>query len=142
VLDREARELLTGPNYAHVATLMDDGSPHSVPVWIDVDGQDRPVFYKEDDSIGFQNLKRDPRVALSIVDVADPYRSVLIRGRVVEMQGEPAAREWLNDRAFRYTGQAYPDPLPDAGTLVVVDPDRVSYQHAEGFRHAPPSGTP
>jgi PPOX class probable F420-dependent enzyme len=138
VLDPESRKLFAGPNYAHVATVMEDGSPHSVPVWIDIDGQDRLVFYKEDSSIGLRNLKRDPRVAVSVTDVENPYQSVIVRGHVVEMRGEPAACEWLNQRAFQYTGRAYPDPVPGAGTLVVVEPDRVAYQYAEGFHHAPP----
>jgi PPOX class probable F420-dependent enzyme len=138
VLDPESRQLFAGPNYAHVATLMEDGSPHSVPVWIGVDDQGRPVFYKEDSSVGLRNLKRDPRVAISITDVRNPYRSVLVRGHVVEMRDEPAAAEWLNQRALEYTGQAYPDPVPEAGTLVVVEPERTTYQYAEGFRHAPP----
>lgn len=138
MLDPESRELFSGPNYAHVATLMEGGSPHSVPVWIDVDDDDRLIFYKENSSIGLRNLKRDPRVAISIADVRDPYRSALVRGHVVDMRGEPLAREWLNQRSIQYTGQLYPDPVPDAGTLVVVAPDRVAYQYAEGFRHAPP----
>jgi PPOX class probable F420-dependent enzyme len=138
VLDPEVRELFSGPNYAHVATVMGDGSPHSVPVWIDLDDHGRPVFYKGTSSIGLRNLKRDPRVAISITAVEDPYRSVLVRGHVVEMRGEPDAREWLNQRAFDYTGKAYPDPVPDDGTLVFIAPDRVTYHHAEGFRHAPP----
>jgi pyridoxamine 5'-phosphate oxidase-like protein len=41
VLELDSRELFSGPNYAHVATSMDDGSPQSVPVWIDVDDRDR-----------------------------------------------------------------------------------------------------
>lgn len=138
MLDPEARKLFSGPNYAHIATLMDDGSPHSVPVWIDVDDQDRLVFYKEDGSIGLRNLKRDPRVAISITDIHDPYRAALVRGRVVGTLGEPQAGEWLNLRALRYTGRAYPDPIPEAGALVVVEPERVTYQYAEGFHHAPP----
>lgn len=138
MLDPQSRELLSGPNYAHVATVMDDGSPHSVPVWIGIDDQGRPVFYKENSSIGLRNLKQDPRVAISITDFEDPYRSVLVRGRVVRMRGEPHAREWLNERAYEYTGRAYPEPIPEAGTLVVIEPDRVTYQYAEGFRHAPP----
>jgi PPOX class probable F420-dependent enzyme len=138
VLKPESRVLFAGPNYAHVATLMEDGSPHSVPVWIDVDDQDRLVFYKEDSSAGLRNLKRDPRVAVSITDVEDPYRAVIVRGRVVELRGEPEAQEWLNQRAHKYTGLDYPEPVPDHGTLVVVEPDRVVYQYAEGFRHAPP----
>lgn len=137
MLDRETRKLFCGPNYAHIATVMGDGSPHSVPVWISIDDQDRPIFYKEDGSIGLRNLKRDLRVAISITDFEDPYRSVLVRGRVVEMRGEPHAREWLNERAFEYIGQAYPEPMPEAGTLVVVEPDRAAYHYAEGFHHAP-----
>lgn len=140
MLDPESRKLFSDPNYAHVATLMDDGSPHSVPVWISVDQEDRPVFYKENGSLGLRNLKRDPRVAISITDFDDPYRSVLVRGRVVEMRGEPEAAAWLNQRAFEYIGQAYPEPVPGTGTLVVVEPERVAYQYAEGFVHAPPRG--
>ncbi len=138
MLDLDSRELFSGPNYAHVATSMDDGSPHSVPVWIDVDDQDRLVFYKEDSSVGLRNLKRDPRVAISITDVEDPYRAVRVRGRVVEMRGEPEAREWLEQRAFDYIGRAYPEPVPAAGTLVFVEPNSVVYQRAEDFHHAPP----
>ena len=139
VLGLDSRELLSGRNYAHVATVMDDGSPHSVPVWIDIDDRDRLVFYKEDSSVGLRNLKRDPRVAISLTDVEDPYRAVRVRGRVVEMRGEPEAREWLEQRALDYIGHAYPEPVPDAGTLLFVEPDSVVYQHAEDFHHAPPS---
>jgi PPOX class probable F420-dependent enzyme len=137
-VDPESRKLFAGPSYAHVATLMDDGSPHSVPVWIDVDDRDRLVFYKEDSSVGLRNLTRDPRVAISITDVDDPYRAVRVRGRVVETRGEPEAREWLEQRAFDYIGHGYPDPVPGAGTLVFVAPDSVVYQRAEDFHHAPP----
>lgn len=140
MLDPESRKLLSDPNYAHVATVMDDGSPHSVPVWIGIDEQERPVFYKEDSSVGLRNLKRDARVAISVTDFEDPYRSVLVRGRVVEMRGEPEAAEWLNQRAFEYTGRPYPEPVPDAGMLVIVEPERVAYHYAEGFVHAPPRG--
>lgn len=138
MLDLDSRALFSGPNYAHVATLMDDGSPHSVPVWIDVDDRDRLVLYKEDSSVGLRNLMRDRRVAISIADLKDPYRAVRVRGRVVEMRGEPEAREWLEQRAFDYTGRAYPEPVPGAGTLVFVEPDSVVYQHADDFHHAPP----
>jgi PPOX class probable F420-dependent enzyme len=138
VLGPDSRELFSGPNYAHVATLMGDGSPHSVPVWIDLDDQGRLVFYKEDRSVGLRNIRRDPRVAISITDVEDPYRAVRVRGRVVEIRGEPEAREWLKQRAFDYIGHAYPEPVPGRGTLIFVEPDSAVYQFAEDFHHAPP----
>ena len=136
MLDSDCRDLFSGPNYAHVATVMPDGSPHSVPVWIDVEDDDRLVFYKEDSSVGLRNLRRDPRLAISIADVDNPYRSAFIRGRVSEMRGEPAAGEWLRDCAVPYTGEPYPDPLPGPGTLVVVEVEHAGYHYTD-MRHAP-----
>ena len=43
-LTTEVRRLLERPNYAHLATLLPDGAPHSVPVWIDVEGPDKVVI--------------------------------------------------------------------------------------------------
>jgi PPOX class probable F420-dependent enzyme len=140
-LDPDSRDLFAGPNYAHVATLMPDGSPHSVPVWIDVEDDDRLVFYKEDDSVAIRNIKRDPRVAISILDYEDPYRSACIRGVVVEFRQEPVAREWLRERAVPYTGELYPEPLPGPGTLVVVLPERVKYHYVGQMRHVSPSAS-
>ncbi|HWC07571.1 MAG TPA: pyridoxamine 5'-phosphate oxidase family protein, partial [Solirubrobacterales bacterium] len=66
------RALFEGPNLAHVATLMADGSPHVAPVWIGVEGSDL-AFVKEEESVAMANLRRDPRVAISVSSVEDPY---------------------------------------------------------------------
>lgn len=137
MLTSEVHDLFLGPNYAHVATAMPDGSPHTVPVWIDVDDHDRLVFYKENSSVGLKNLQRDPRLAISIVDVENPYRSALVRGRVLELRGEPSAGSWLRTHAVSYTSKPYPDPLPGPGTLVVVEAQHVRYQHSDNMRHNP-----
>ena len=137
MLTSEVRDLFRGPNYAHVATAMPDGSPHTVPVWIDVDDHDRLVFYKENSSVGLKNLQRDPRLAISIVDVENPYRSALARGRVLEFRGEPSAGSWLRAQAVSYTSKPYPDPLPGPGTLVVVEAQHVRYQYSDNMRHKP-----
>ena len=142
MLTPEVRDLFLGPNYAHVATLMLDGSPHTVPVWIDLDDHDRIVFYKEDGSVGLRNLKRDPRLAISITAVQNPYRSALVRGHVLELRGEPGACEWLTAQAVSYTGRPYPEPLPGPGTLVVVQADHVSHHNSAGMRHDPPARRP
>lgn len=139
MLPSEIRDLFLGPNYAHVATLMPDGSPHTVPVWIDLDDHDRVVFYKENSAVGLKNLKRDPRFAISITAVQNPYRSALVRGRVLELRGEPAACRWLINRAVSYTGRPYPEPLPGPGTLVVVEADHVGYHNSANMRHDPPA---
>ena len=68
----EAQHLLKGKHCAHVATLMPDGSPQVSPVWVDVeDGQ--VLFNTAEGRLKPQNLRRDPRVAISIVDDDNPY---------------------------------------------------------------------
>ena len=71
-LSDEIRQLLDRPNFAHLATLMPDGSPQSVPVWIGREG-DRIIVCTGENSLKGKNTRRDPRVALSIVDFDNPY---------------------------------------------------------------------
>ncbi|MEP6871310.1 MAG: PPOX class F420-dependent oxidoreductase [Anaerolineaceae bacterium] len=75
------RDLLEKPNFAHVATLMKDGSPQVTPVWIDINGE-KILFNTAEGRQKDRNLKRDARVALSVHDNANPYRYIQIRGRV------------------------------------------------------------
>jgi PPOX class probable F420-dependent enzyme len=82
-LNADVKRLLDRPNYAHVATLLPDGAPHTVPVWIAREGDD-VVILTGPGSRKARNTERDPRVAISLIDVDQPYASVLIRGRVTE----------------------------------------------------------
>ena len=82
-LSKEIKQLLDGPNFAHLATLMPDGSPQSVPVWVGREG-DRIIICTAETSLKARNTRGDPRVALSIVDFENPYSEAQIRGRVVE----------------------------------------------------------
>jgi PPOX class probable F420-dependent enzyme len=70
-LSEDVKKLIDGANFAHLATLMPDGSPHSVPVWIAREG-DRIIVGTSESSLKAKNTRRDPRVALSIVDFDDP----------------------------------------------------------------------
>jgi len=79
-LSPEARALIDRPNFAHLATLMPDGSPQSLPVWVGREG-DRLLVCTGDGSLKGRNTSRDPRVALSIVDFHDPYEEVQLRSR-------------------------------------------------------------
>jgi PPOX class probable F420-dependent enzyme len=136
-LDAGTRALLAGPNYAHVSTLMRDGSPHSVPVWIDVEGE-HPVLVKELDSVGMRNLRRDPRLALSITCATDPFCMTLIRGRAAEVREDhAAAQERVRRLALLYIGRPYPGEMPADLVTVVVAPERVSYRRLPGFSPRP-----
>src|SRR4029077_14802781 len=89
----DVRPLLEGRNYAHVATLLPDGSPHSVAVWILVLDDDRVAFFTQPSSRKARNLERDPRVAISVTDRENPYRMAWLRGTVGEtLTGEEALR--------------------------------------------------
>jgi len=75
--------------FAHLATLMPDGSPQVTPVWVDFDGQNVVI----NTAAGRQkdkNLQRDGRVTLSITDPDNPYRYLEVRGRVVQRTLEGA----------------------------------------------------
>ena len=74
------RRLIDGANYAHLATLLPNGAPHSVPVWVGMEG-DRIALMTSPNSRKARNLERDPRVALSITDKARPLVMATVRGR-------------------------------------------------------------
>ena len=127
-LPDEAKELLRKPTLAHVATLMADGAPQSSPVWIDVDG-DVVTFSTKEGRLKPENLRRDPRVAISAVDPDEPTRQVLIRGRVTEITTEGAA-EQADELTKKYMGiDKYPFDQPgDVRLRVRVEPERVMFR--------------
>src|SRR3954466_6959559 len=90
-LTDEVRALLRGANFGHVATLMPSGAPHSVAVWVGIEDGDRIAFFTQPQSQKARNLARDGRVAISITDHDNPYRTARIRGRLVDTaEGEDA----------------------------------------------------
>ena len=95
-------DLFSKKSFANVATLMKDGSPQVTPVWVDYDGE----YILINTSKGRQkmnNIIRDPRIALSIQDPDNPYRKLIVRGRVVE-KTEQGADEHIDKLAKKYTG--------------------------------------
>ena len=89
-LPENVRVLIDGPNYAHNATVLPDGAPHSVPVWVGLEG-DRIAFLTSPNSRKARNLAREPRVAISITDRENPHMMAQIRGRVTErVEGDGA----------------------------------------------------
>jgi PPOX class probable F420-dependent enzyme len=103
----DVRQLLEGRNFAHIATLLPDGATHSVAIWIGTAGE-QVFFFTQDGSRKARNLARDPRVAISIVDHANPYRTAWLRGRVVETRTGDAAYALIDPMSERSTGQPFP----------------------------------
>ncbi|GAB3981896.1 PPOX class F420-dependent oxidoreductase [Actinoallomurus acanthiterrae] len=106
MLESDVRRLLGTTAVAHLATLLPDGSPHSVPLWVGAEG-DRVAILTGPGSRKARNLSRDPRVALSLAPLDDPFTPVIIRGRVVEWLEGDAAWEIIDRIANRYIGRPY-----------------------------------
>ena len=120
------RDLFEKPSFAHLVTLMPDGSPQVSPVWCAFDGTHVTV----NSARGRQkdrNMERDPRVALSIQDPANPYRYLEVRGRVVEITEKGADAE-IDTLAKRYMGvDRYPLRKPgEVRVSYKILPDKVN----------------
>jgi PPOX class probable F420-dependent enzyme len=123
--DRD-RRIMEGPNFASVATVMPDGSPHVSTIWIDLDGDD-VVFNTSEGRVKIANLRRDPRVAISVFDQNDPYEQVVVHGTVVDLTHD-GAREHIDRLAKKYLGlDEYPWLEPGEQRVIVrVRPDHIS----------------
>ncbi|WP_062437038.1 PPOX class F420-dependent oxidoreductase [Herbidospora daliensis] len=106
MIDPDVRRVLDGTSIAHLATLLADGSPHNVPVFIGAHG-DHVVVFTGPGSRKARNLRRDPRLAISIAPADNPFEPVVIRGRVVEWIDGDAGWEIIDRLALKYTGQPY-----------------------------------
>jgi PPOX class probable F420-dependent enzyme len=129
-LSNEIRALLDGPNFAHLATLMPDGSPQSAPVWVGREG-DRILICTGEGSLKAKNTRRDPRVAFSIVDFHDPYQEAQLRGRVVERRPDGDFK-YGDPNSIKYTGKPVPVSQP-RGKSGACDRDRKGAIHQAPF---------
>jgi PPOX class probable F420-dependent enzyme len=126
--DKQVKRLFDCKNLAYLATLMDDGSPQVTPIWVDV--QDNVILVNTAEGrIKQKNVSRDPRVAISTVDNANPYEMVTVRGRVVE-QTRTGADEHIDRMAKKYLGMdKYPFKMPgEQRVLLRIQPEKVFHQ--------------
>jgi len=134
-LSPEVKQLIDRPNFAHLATLMSDGSPQSVPVWVGREGEHIFVCTGEG-SLKAKNTRRDPRVALSIVDFTNPYEEVQVRGRVIERRPDSDFKT-MDKVSHKYTGKPFPFRQPEGRVVLVIEVEKVRYTKLP-FEHTPP----
>jgi len=96
------RALFNKRAFASLGTLMPNGRPQVTPVWVDLEG-DHVIFNSAKGRQKDRNVRRDPRVALAIIDPDNPYRYLEIRGRVVEITEEGADAN-IDKLAKKYLG--------------------------------------
>ena len=117
VIPEQYKDLFNKKAFASLTTLMPDGSPQTTPVWCDIDG-DLVMFNSAKGRQKDRNVRRDPRVALAIIDPDNPYRYMEIRGKVVEIT-EQGADAHIDKMAKKYLGKdTY--PFRQAGEVRVI----------------------
>jgi PPOX class probable F420-dependent enzyme len=119
------KDLFRKRAFAHLATVNADGTPQVTPVWVDFDGT-HIRFNTARGRVKDRNLRRNPAVALSIMDPENPYRYLQVRGRVAEAT-ESGADAHIDALAKKYTGQdRYTNRRPgEVRVMYKIMPDRV-----------------
>jgi PPOX class probable F420-dependent enzyme len=124
-IEGRAEQLLKEKNFVVISTLRQDGTIHAAPAWVDIqDG--RPVVNSAEGRAWPTNLKRDPRVTLTVQNLENPYEYVTIRGRVSEQTTE-GADEHIDSLAMKYLGQdSYPYRQPGEQRVILrIEPEHV-----------------
>jgi PPOX class probable F420-dependent enzyme len=127
-LDDSVRRLLDQPNHAVLGTVNRDGSPQTSVVWVGRDGDDVLLITaagrRKD-----RNMRRDPRVSLSVWDRDDPERYAEVRGLAAVT--DDVGRELAVQLAEKYNGPGAGEEFlalpPEVVRLVVrITPQRVT----------------
>ncbi len=134
-LSPEIKQLIDRANFAHLATLMPDGSPQSVPIWVGREGE-HLVICTGEGPLKAKNTRRDARVALSIVDFDNPYEEVQIRGRVIERRPDPELNV-MDPISHKYTGKPFPMRSSEGRVALIIEVEKARYTKLP-FLHTPP----
>lgn len=121
MLPDNVRPFFSGTNIVHLATLLPDGSPHSAPMWVDLEGELIAVLTSRNSRKG-RNLDRDPRVAISVTDKDNPMAMATIRGRVVKRVEGDDGWKIIDRIAHKYIGQPY--PLRTDRVIYLIEADK------------------
>lgn len=110
--------------FAALGTVMPDGRPQVTPVWFDYDGKNL-IFNSARGRQKDLNVRRDPRVTLTVLDPENPYRYLEVRGRVTDITQE-GARDMINRLAKKYMGaDKYPGPPDEVRVTYTIKPEKV-----------------
>jgi len=125
-IPEQFKDLFTKVAFAHLATLMADGSPQVTPVWCDFDG----TYIRVNSAKGRvkdKNMRRNKRVALSIMDPGNPYRHLDVQGEITDIT-EQGADAHIDALAKKYLGKdKYPFRAPgEVRVIYKILPSKVS----------------
>ena len=128
-IEGRARELLEQPNFTHLSTIREDGTVHGVVVWQHVEG-DRIALNSSEGRAWPANVRREPRVTITVHNNENPYEYVEVRGRIVE-DTHDGAKEHIDALAKKYMDKdEYPFLQPGEQRIrFLVEPDRVRHSN-------------
>jgi PPOX class probable F420-dependent enzyme len=126
-LTADAVQLLRGKNLAHVATVNEDGSPHVAPMWVDVDpDRDLILLNTADGRRKVENVRRDPRIAISAVYGDRPHPPLIVRG-VVERITTEGGLEHIDFLSRKYDDEPWVPKEGQVRLILEVRPDLVDF---------------
>jgi PPOX class probable F420-dependent enzyme len=123
MLEEGVRQLARGRNFAAFTTLLPDGRPMTHVMWVDCD-DDHVLINTESHRQKAKNIRRDPRVTVTIWDRDDPYHYAEVRGEVVETVAGPEARAHIDSLSLKYYGHEYRNRIQSQRLLLRIKPLR------------------
>lgn len=108
MIEESVKKLAQGQNFGTITTLMADGSPSTHVMWVDADDE-HMLINTEIGRMKYRNVKRDPRVVVTVWDSNDPYTYAEVRGEVVDEVRGPEARKHIDTLSHKYNDRPYSD---------------------------------
>ena len=129
MLEEGVRQLAKGKNFAALTTLLPDGQPMTHVMWVDCDDE-HVLINTERHRQKARNVRREPRVTVTIWDNDDPYRYAEVRGEVVEIVAGPEARDHIDSLSMKYHGHEYRNRIQSERLLLRIKPLRQQVRKA------------
>jgi len=128
-LSKQAQDFLHEQVYAHIATVMRDGSPQVTPLWVETDGASL-LINTATGRLKTKNMERDGRVAMSVMGLESAYRCLWVRGRVTEIKPD---NELIDALSLKYTGNPQYQGYREGVTRVTIriEPEHVAQRGLE-----------
>ena len=123
MLEEGVRILAKARNFAALTTLLPGGQPMTHVMWVDCDDE-HVLINTETHRQKAKNIRRDPRVTITIWDEGDPYRYAEVRGEVVDIVAGPEARAHIDQLSMKYYGHEYRNQIQSERLLVRIKPVR------------------
>lgn len=123
-IDPDVAALARGENFAAFTTILPSGHPMTHVMWVDCDDE-HVLINTEVHRQKYKNVQHDPRVTVTVIDRANPYRFAEVRGLVVDTVGGDEARRHIDELSQKYTGAPYPPEAVQSERVILrIEPKR------------------